>query len=239
MTNGIAKQSSLRLGLGLALALAAACDEGSPSPEGDASFRAAGDVLAVKMIDDFKTGPVVAEVDTVDAVQTTQEGAGILGGWRCLDLGATVNTYDRPLSVEVREGEDGYLALESGAGIHQSIMLIYGPDENCEPSGGLGEDFSDFTHLRLEFAELDTLYGALDQGLGGGIVVWTNGGLQSSSITLSIDAQTRVADFAIADFQGDADWTDVFQIAVVMQSGGPVPAYDYILKSFSAVQLEE
>lgn len=237
MSNGIAKQSFLRLGLGLALALGAACDDGSATP--DASFRAAGDVIAVKVIDDFKTGPMVAEVDTVDAVQTTQEGAGILGGWRCLDLGASVNTYDRPLSVEVREGEDGYLALESGVGIHQSIMLIYGPDENCEPSGGLGEDFSDFTHLRLEFAELDGVYGALDQGLGGGIVVWSTGGAQASSITLSIDPQTRVADFALADFQGDVDWTDVFQIAVVMQSGGPVPAYDYILTSFSAVQIEE
>lgn len=242
MTNGIATQSLLRLGLGLAFVLGAACDDGSPSPDDDASFRAAGDVVAVRMIDDFKTGPVQVDIDGVDAVQTSQQGAGILGDWRCLEVGTSLNSYDRPLAVEVREGDDGYLALDSGAGVYHGMSLIYGPGENCGPSGGFAEgdkDFSEFTHLRLEFAEMNTHYGAIDQGLGGGIVVWSTGGAQASSIVLSIDETTKVADFALADFQGDVDWSDVFQIDVVMQSGGPVAGHDYILKSFSAVQIEQ
>ncbi|HWB76918.1 MAG TPA: hypothetical protein VG755_18250 [Nannocystaceae bacterium] len=239
MSNGIATQSFLRLGLGLALALGAACDDGSTTPDAEPSFRAAGDVIAVKVIDDFKTGPMLEQIDGVDAVYTSQEGAGILGGWRCLEAGVSVNPYDRPFGVEVREGNDGYLAVESGVGVHHGMSLIYGPDENCGPSGGLGEDFSDFTHLRLEFAEMNTHYGALDQGLGGAIVVWSTGGAQASSIPLSIDAQTRMVDFALADFQGDVDWTDVFMIDVVIQSGGPVPGHDYILTSFSAIQIEQ
>ena len=234
MTKEIATETSLRLGLGLVLALAAACDEGAASPETDDSFRAVGAVLP---IDDFRTGPVQIEIDTVDSVQTSQWGTGILGGnWRCLELGASVNAYDRPLSVEVREDENGYLALESGVGIHQSMSLIYGPGEDCGPAG-LSLDFTPYTHLRLEFASQDGIYGAIDQGLGGGIVVWSSGGTKASSIVLSIDPDTKVKDFALADFEGDVEWDDVFQIDIVMQSGGPVPAYDYILKSFSAVEL--
>src|SRR5687767_1211969 len=124
MTNTIATQTTLRLGLGLAFALAAACDEGGSPPETDASFR----VLDMLVIDDFETGPVQVEIDTVDQLEVSQHGAGILGGSRCLDLAATVNPYDRPVSVEVGAGEGGYLALESGVGVHQAMMLLYGYD---------------------------------------------------------------------------------------------------------------
>jgi hypothetical protein len=231
MTNTIATQTTLRLKLGLAFALAAACDEAGSPPETDASFR----VLDMLVIDDFETGPVQVEIDTVDQLEVSQHGAGILGGSRCLDLSATVNPYDRPVSVEVRDGEGGYLALESGVGVHQSMMLLYGYDDACN-SQGLAADFSPYTHLRLEFAPLD-IFGAIDQGVGGAIVVWSSAGAGSG--TLSIDAQTQTHDVALADFDGDVDWSDVQEIAVVMQSGGAVPGHDYILQSFSAVALEQ
>jgi hypothetical protein len=165
-----------------------------------------------------------------------QQGAGILGGARCLGLGASVNEYDRPVSVEVREGEDGYLAFESGAGVHQSMVLLYGYGQDCT-SGGLDADFSPYTHLRLEFAPLLDHYGAIDQGTTGAIVVWSTSG--ASSIPLSIEAHTPNHDLAFADFVGDVEWSDVQSIAVVIQSGGPVPGHDYILQSFAAVALEE
>ncbi len=233
MTNGIAIQTSLRLGLGLALSLGLACDEGATSPETEASFR----VLDQLVIDDFKTGPVQIEIDTVDQEQTSQAGAGILGGWRCLELGASVNPYERPLGVEVREGEDGYLAFESGAGIHQSMNLLYGYGDGCNGGAPLATDFSPYTHLRLEFAPLYEIYGAIDMGTTGAIVVWSTSG--ASSIPLGIVEQSLTHDVAFTDFTGDVDWSDVQNIAVVIQSGGPVPAYDYILRSFSAVSFED
>jgi len=244
--------TALQLGTILGLALVASgCepDTAAPMPEPDPRPGIAASLPepyfspgladpaigeAVIVIDDFKTGGDVLETSTIENVDQTQTGNGIIGGHRCMHLAVTTNPFERRATTEIREGEHGYLALDTAVGIHQVNMMMYGYDDAC---GAVGLDLSleDLAYFRIEFAAMDEydIYGAIDQGTTGAIVVFTDSG--NASAPLPILGTSRTWDVHKDEFSGDVDWGHVQQIVLAIQSGGPVPAMDYVLDSFTAV----
>src|SRR6185369_17917514 len=102
---------------------------------------------------------------------------------------------------------------------------------------GLNADLSHLTGFRIEFATdfASGAYGALDLDTAGGIAVWTNSG--TASVPLGITAGSTEKYVPFADLRGEVppDWQHVQEIAIVIESGGIVPAHDYVLRSISAV----
>ena len=138
----------------------------------------------------------------------------------------TGNPLGRPANVEVREGDDGYVAVDTGVQVDHAMVLLYGYDSECN-AVGLNYDLSNYDHFRLKFE-------AVDLGTAGAIVVFTDGGYVSFPLGVP-EGLKGVVDVPFARFTGDADWHRVQQIAIVIQSGGPVAAHDYALRSISAI----
>jgi hypothetical protein len=183
-------------------------------------------------IDDFTTGPTnpgSLALRSTGMRESSQFGPGILGGTRCITLHVTGNPLGRPASVEVRDGTDGYLAVDTGVNVDHAMVLLYGYDSDCN-AVGLNYDLTNYDHFRLHFE-------AVDLGTAGAVVVFTDGG--SASIPLGVpEGLNGTIDVAFARFTGDPDWQHVQQIAIVIQSGGLVAAHDYALRSVSAVSCQ-
>jgi len=184
------------------------------------------------VIDDFTTGPTDPGSLTLGSTgmrESTQFGGHILGGTRCITLHVTGNPLGRPANVEVREGDDGYLAVDTGVQVDHAMVLLYGYDSECN-AVGLNYDLSNYDHFRLKFE-------AVDLGTAGAIVVFTDGGYVSFPLGVPEGLKGTI-DVPFARFTGDADWHRVQQIAIVIQSGGPIAAHDYALRSISAINCE-
>jgi hypothetical protein len=202
------------------------CTAGAPNPP-SASQHALG-AAAELVLDDFATGAGVLVEDGVATQQATQTGTGIRGGTRCIVLVVTGNPLGRPTTVEIRNGKNSYLALDSGVGVDQAMLALYGYDEQCNAKG-LDLDLADYGEFRIDFA-------ALDLGAGGGITVWSDAGV--SSAALSVDPGLSVTKhLAFSEFAGNADWHHIQQIAVEIASGGEVAAHDYALRAISAAPI--
>ena len=183
-------------------------------------------------IDDFMTGPTDPGSLTLGSTgmrESSQFGQHILGGTRCITLHVTGNPLGRPASVEVREGKDGYLAVDTGVQVDHAMVLLYGYDSECN-AVGLNYDLTNYDHFRLQFE-------AVDLGTAGAVVVFMDSG--SASFPLGVPEGLNVTvDLPFARFTGATDWQHVQEIAIVIQSGGVVAAHDYALRSVSAINCE-
>jgi len=210
-------------------------------PPPQARAQGLGEVL---MIDDFKTGQDALELTAVAQVQHGKSAAGALGGTRCTFLGVTTNPFARRATVEISGGADGFLALDTGAGVHQAMALLYGWDEDCNPRG-IDVDLKHapgsatlLTDFQIEMAVFDIghgSHGALDLGTAGEIALWSDGGVASAPLSITAgDVLTHVP-YSAFDADPGFDWEHVRYVAVEIQSGGSVPGHDYVLRSVSAV----
>jgi hypothetical protein len=180
----------------------------------------------VIVIDDFKTGPGTLVETGVANQRTTQSGTGILGGTRCTVLNVTANPLGRPVEIEIRNGENNYLALDSGIKAGQVVGIIYGFNDRFFP-GSLDIDLSNYQEFRIDFE-------ALDLGTAGAAAVRSpNGGVSSALLGIQPGVGfTRHVPFS--SFSGNVDWGHVYEISFTITSGGVVAAHDYAIRGISA-----
>src|SRR5262249_35493209 len=151
----------------------------------------------------FTTGAGTLVEHGVATQQAAQAGTSIRGGSRCIVLVVTGNQLGRPVTVEGSNGATSYLALDSGVGVGQAMLALYGYDERCAPKG-LDLDLTHYDEFRIDFA-------ALDLDTAGGVIVWSDAG--AASVPLGVEAGVEFSKhIPFSDFVGDVDWQHVQQI---------------------------
>ena len=230
----MSRRSSVRTTAGIALVLAQGAaglgcmDAELSTPEASPHTLTGSSILTgpVLVIDDFTTGPGT-HVETGVAIQNfTQSGTGILGGTRCVTLGVNSNPLGRPVEVEIRNGENNYLALDSGVKVTQFMMVRYGTNNQCIATG-LDVDLSNYQEFRIDYV-------ALDLGTGVEVEVYSIGGGVSSA-PLSVQPGVNFTrHIPFSSLSGNVDWRHVRIVLFEFSSGGVVPAHDYAINGISA-----
>lgn len=194
--------------------------------------RLALDATPPIVIDDFKTGAATFSISTTGLASRDQVATSAIGQHRCETLYVTDNPFSRGTLVEIAT-TPGFLALDSGFGVSQALLLTYG---GCNGPGLDQKIGPEYTGIEVELATLNgaPTVGALDHDTAGGIELFSDGG-HFSSMPFGIKAGSPTGHGAFADLVGDVDMNHVQQIVIEIQTGGPLPGHDYVLQRIAVV----
>jgi hypothetical protein len=180
-------------------------------------------------IDDFTTGPHRVTLRREAQERDVQRGS-MAGGFRHTRFLSAFNPLHRPASLQIGRG---WVFVEAGVKAFHRLELTYGVDAK----GGaapLNLDLSAYDRFRLRFAASDLM-----QNIN--VVVFTHDGVGRAQLGFNQapGPEPFDLDFPFADFVdqlGEADFSDVDHIVVVIQDGNAFGSSDYALTGFTALR---
>lgn len=174
-------------------------------------------IASAALIDDFSTdqAQLVQLGNVPGTISSSQSGSGILGGWR--DLAVTIPGADGPATQQAaRAGVSlGSLNIGNDPGVSSIVTVVWDGAGVGGAAAGLGAD-----------GNLSTAIAILVSVISADLNVTIDFTLTDNSNVVSTASKTVAAGpvtFALGDFSGGADWSQLRSIMMSVQ--GPA-AYD-------------